>query len=52
MSGYSGLSVDEMMMLARKENKNKQPASAEPAASQSEGEVQADRKSTRLNSSH
>lgn len=41
MSGYSGLSVDEMMMLARKENKNKTPAPAEQAASQSEGEVQA-----------
>ena len=40
MSGYSGLSVDEMMMLARKENKNKQPAPAEPAVSQSEGEAQ------------
>lgn len=40
MSGYSGLSVDEMIMLSRKENKNKQPASAEPAASQSEGEAQ------------
>lgn len=40
MSGYSGLSVDEMMMLSRKENKNKQPASAEPAVSQSEGEAQ------------
>lgn len=41
MSGYSGLSVDEMMMLARKENKNKPPAPAEQAASQSEGEAQA-----------
>lgn len=41
MSGYSGLSVDEMMMLARKENKNKQPVPAEPAVSQSESEVQA-----------
>ena len=40
MSGYSGLSVDEMLMLSRKENKNKQPASVEPAASQSEGEAQ------------
>lgn len=41
MSGYSGLSVDEMMMLARKENKNKQPVPAEPAVLQSEGEAQA-----------
>lgn len=40
MSGYSGLSVDEMMMLARKDNKNKQPAPVESAASQSEGEAQ------------
>lgn len=40
MSGYSGLSVDEMMMLARKENKNKPPAPTEPAASQGESEAQ------------